>query len=232
MKKKLRYLYILFLILFFTNSFLFCSILKGRLEKFGTYGILPASFVNVTLSKKSGQYLKTELTGSDGIYNFHDIEPGIYVLKIWANGFDNKPVTYKIEVLDESLVDTKPFLIHYFEFEFPEEKENFPLNSRITAKGIYCNFPDDVYVWIVLKCVNENYLLSTKKPIYIKKDGKWESGEILLDRPIKEILAVLVTKAGHDELFRFGALDNNQREFHKLPQDSFIVATRKIIFYN
>ncbi len=226
MKKKLRYLYILFLILFFTNSFLFCNILKVRLEKFGTYGILPASFVNVTLSKKSGKNLKTELTGSDGIYNFHDIDPGIYVLKIWANGFDNKPVTYEVEVLDESLTDTKPFLIHYFEFEFPKEKERFPRNSNITAKGIYYNFPDDAYVWIVLKCVNENYLLSTKKPIYIKKNGKWESSEILLDRQIKEILAVLVTKTGHG---RFRAFNNYLHEFHQLPQDSFIVAARKII---
>ncbi len=231
MKKILRFLCISFLILFFTNSFLFCNILKGRLEKFGTYGILPASFVNVTLSNKSGKNLKTELTGSDGIYNFHDIEPGIYVLKIWANGFDNKPVTYEVEVSDESLTDTKPFLIHYFEFEFPKEEELFPINSRITAKGIYYNFPDDAHVWIVLKCVNENYLLSTKKPIYIKKDGKWESSEILLDRPIKEILAVLVTKVDH-KIFRFRVSNNYLSEFSNLPSDSFIVAARIIIFYN
>ena len=230
MKKKSKSYFLFFLILLFINSFVMSNVLKGRLEKFGTYGILPASFVNVTLSKKSGQNLKTELTGSDGMYSFYNVAPGPYLLKIWAKGFDSKPISHEVEVLDEPITQAPLILTHLLKFENSEKKRRISLafSKNIWPKGIHYNLPDDAMVWIILKCKNDNFLINTRRLIYIKENGEWESDNIPLDRPIKEIIALLVTKTGNSRL-RLMISNKSWYEFSQLPKDSYILATRKII---
>jgi len=220
-------------------SWAFCSALTGRLEKFGALGLLPASYINVTLSKNNGENLKTIITESDGKYCFNDIEPGSYVLKVWVKGLDNDPLTRDVEVLkDKELTDAGQILIHFFIFEFPKEQVfpsadlmGFIKNEgyRFRARGSHYALPDDADIWPVFKCKNGNYLLSTEKPVLIKKDGKWISREILIDRPVEEILAVLVAREG-DHYFRFLMLSNDRAEFNQLPKNSCILATRRISF--
>lgn len=237
MKKKSKSYFLFFLILLFINSFVMSNVLKGRLKKFGTYGILPASFVNVTLSKKSGQNLKTELTGSDGMYYFHNVEPGSYLLKIWVKDIYSKPIIHKVEVLDKPITQAPPILTHFLKFENPEENRRFPLAfvANIRSKGIHYNLPANAMVWIILKCRNDNFLINTKRHIYIEENGKWESDNIPLDRPIKEIIAILVTKTYNAHL-RLIMSSKSWDEFSQLPlpklkKDSYyyILATRKII---
>lgn len=230
MKKRSKSFFLFLLILLVINSFAYSVVLRGALAKFGTHGILPASFVNITLATESGQNLKTELTDSEGMYYFYDVEPGLYILKIWVKGFDGKPINYEVEVLNRPITQAKTFLIHYFKFESPEE-EIITLGRpvHIGARGIHYNLPTDARIWIVLKCRNDNFLIKTKRHIYIKKEGKWASDEILIDRQIKEILAVLVTKAGN-YFFLHESSNELWSEFPHLPENSYILASRKLIF--
>lgn len=210
--------------------------LTGKLEKLGMFGILPASYKNVSLCKENGDIIKTEVTNSDGIYLFRDVEPGVYLLKIWAKGFKYDPLSQKVEIsrdLDPTEANTIP--IHKFTLESPKEQA-FPetLMSqregiRFVAQGSHYALPEEGKIWPILKCTNGNYLISTEKPVKINKDGKWMSREIWVDRPVEEILAVLVTKKG-DNYFRW-RISSNNREFIELPENSYVLAKRRIISY-
>jgi len=230
MKKKLKILSLFCRASLHIHSVVFSNSLRGRLEKFGTLGLLPASFVNITLSK-NGKNLKTMITGSDGAYYFGDIEPGLYILKIWVKGFDREPLTHEAKVLeDQQVTDADRILVHRFIFEFPEEQVIPSIDLlQLIARGSYYALPEDVRIWPILKCKNGNYLISTEKPVLVGKDGKWKSKIILIDRPVEEIIAVLVTKEG-DNYFRFLMLNNNPEEFNQLPENSCILAKRRIKF--
>lgn len=239
MKKRLKVLSLICLVPLCIHSIAFSNVLRGRLEKFGTLGILPASFINVTICKKNGDSIKTVVTGSDGMYSFSDIEPGIYILKIRVKGFENDPLSHIVKILEEiNVTDAKTIIIHRFTFELPKEQEFPSINSmrfinegyRFIAQGSHYALPDDVNIWPVLKCKGGNYLLSTEKPVKIYKNGKWISREIWVDRPVEEILAVLVTEGG-DHYFRFLISNNDQAEFHQLPARSYILAKRRIIIH-
>lgn len=239
MKKRLKVLSLICLFSLCIHSIAFSNVLRGRLEKFGALGILPASFINVTICKKNGDGLKTVVTGSDGMYSFSDMEPGIYILKIWVKGFDYDPLSHKVKILEEiNVTDAKTIIIHHFTFKLPKEQEIISINlmrftneeSPFIAQGSHYALPDDVNIWPVLKCKSGNYLLSTEKPVKINKDGKWRSREIWVDRPVEEILAVLVTKDG-DHYFRYLISNNDRAEFHQLPSKSYILAKRRIIIH-
>jgi hypothetical protein len=224
MKKNIKIIFTSSLILILAHSFIFSSVLKGKLEKFGIHGLLPAPFVYVTLSQ-NGKSLKTEITGSDGVYSFIDVQPGNYMLKIWAKGFDYKPLTREVNVLRQEITEVPPILIN-FTFESPKDNEFFPRTIRIKARGYHYSLPPKANIWIILKCLNRNFLVSTKKPIIIKENGQWESYEIILDRSIMEILAVSAAKKANN-YFRYHFLT----EFTTLPKGSYILATRKITVY-
>jgi hypothetical protein len=136
---------------------------------------------------------------------------------------------------DTDVTDVGTILMHNFTFESPEEQA-FPetLMSRsegirFVAQGSHYALPEDSKIWPILKCLNGNYLVATEKPVKINKNGKWISRDIFIDRPVVEILAVLATKDGdHDFRWR---LSSNDREFLRLPENSYVLAKRQIISY-
>lgn len=232
MNRRLYVTSILFLLLSFLNSFVSAHTIKGKLERFGDYGVFPAPFINVTLENVEGRRLKNDLTGSDGLYTFANIDEGKYYLLIWAKGLYDKPIRKEIEVLDSPVTEIKPILIHRFEFESPEEGKRYPIGStdvRIKTRGIHYSMPEEAKVWIVLKCKNDNFLLATDKNVHLKDDGTWESREILMDRPISSILAVMVTNIGHN-FFNRMAHEKKREEFPQLLRYSFVISTRNIYF--
>jgi len=237
MKNRIKVLFLTCLVSLCIYSMSFSNVLKGTLEKFGTFGILPASFINVTLCKANGEILKTVVTDSDGIYLFSDVGPGVYLLKIWVKGFDYDPLFQTVKILEDiDVTDVNRILIHKFTFEsskeiaFSETSMRFlGEENRLVLRGSHYALPDDINIWPILKCLNGNYLVSTEKPVKINKNGKWTSREIFVDRPVEEILAVLSSKDG-DQYFR-RQLSSNDREFLQLPANSYILAKRRIISY-
>jgi hypothetical protein len=237
MKNNKKVLFLTCLVSLCVCSISFGNVLKGRLEKFGTYGILPGSYISVTLSKENGESLMTTVTDPDGKYIFDGVKPGVYVLRIWVKGFDLDPLSHSIKVLEDvDVTDADTILIHKFTFELPKEQacsealmKFLSEKIRFVAQGSHYALPENVNIWPVLKCLNGNYLISTEKPVRINKNGKWTSREIIVDRPVEEILAVLVTEKGDND-FRW-RISSDDREFQHLPENSYILAKRKIISY-
>ena len=232
MIKKPYALFVSFLLLICLTSFVSAHTLKGKLEQFGDYGLLPAPHIYVTLANIEGKDLSTKITGSDGIYVFPNVEAGNYKLKIWTKKMYDRPIEKEIAVSDIPVTEIEPILVHQFIFEYPKAGERFSIgttNVSIKAKGTHYSLPDEAKVWIILKCKNDNFFLATDRNVYIKDNGTWESKEIFMDRPIRSILAVLVTKPGNNEFYS-KARKRELEEFPQLPGNSYIISYQNIYF--
>jgi hypothetical protein len=215
------------LIFFFSISNICATTIQGRLDRFGQLGISPAYPVTLTLNSfDTGTILKTVTTGSDGIYFFEDCPIGSYILKVWPKGPNDNPLNFRVEIEDQPIMDIAPILMHSLNIEFPTEGERIPAGIIIKAKGTHYSLPKDVFAWIVLKLRNENYF-PTKRSLYIKPNGLWNSREFSVVEGTIEMLVVLVTKQG-DREFRLRAEAYELEPFYPLPRNSHIIARKKI----
>jgi hypothetical protein len=148
MKKRtnLMIVFSIIILLFFSTSIIYSANLQGKFNRFGPLGILPASFVPVTLHPiPDKKVLKTVYSGSDGMYYFNNIVPGDYILKIWVKGFRNKSLNYKVHVFEWEYTNIKPIVIHSLKFEIPQKGSRLIEGTVIKPRGTYYSLPDDVF---------------------------------------------------------------------------------------
>lgn len=226
--KKLKvYIIVVCAVLFFLKVTVFPEILQGRLDEFGPAGVLPASFIYVTLSTEDKRYEKTEQTGTDGIYYFEDCPPGTFILKVWVKGSGEKTLDYKVTVEDKEVTDIVPILIHSLRFKYPRSDEELLAGSIISAKGTHYALPQNACVWIVLKDRSQNYILPTNRQVNIKGNGTWGINRVHIKEGATEIIALLVNRSCASRLRNM--TDNNASElFYPLPEGAYNIASRKI----
>jgi len=227
MKKLKSASFFLFIINFiFISSLSYATTVRGRLDRFGLLGIAPASDIQVTLySRVAEESSVPSSTGSDGMYYFHDVTPGVYVIEIWVQGFNHEPLKYEVEALDQEYTNISPILINWLKFVYPKKDSRFKPGSVIKTKGIHL-FPTNAHIWIVLSDSSGNLFLQNF-PIRLKANGLWASKNVYLcDGKIK-IHAVLVTKEG-DEVFKEKVTNKKWVEIDSLPAESLILTNRKI----
>lgn len=227
MKKVKSALFFLFIINFiFISSLAYATTVRGRLDRFGLLGIAPASDIQVTLySRVTKESLGPSSTGSDGMYYFHNVTPGVYVIEIGFQGFNHEPLKYEVEALDQEYTNISPILINWLKFVYPEEGGCFNTGSVIKTKGTHL-FPTNAPIWIVLSDSSGNLFLQNF-PIRLKANGLWTSKNVhLCDGKIK-IHAVLVTEEG-DEVFKEKVMNMRWVKIDSLPAKSLILTSREI----
>jgi|GEM_PF-785078 len=229
MKKRTNFIIVftIIILLFFFTSIVYSATLQGKLNRFGSHGILPASFVPVTLhSIPDKKILRTVISGSDGMYYFNNIVPGDYILKIWVMGFRNKSLNYKVHVFEQEYTNIKPIVIHSLEFEIPQKGSRFIEGTVIRPRGTHYSLPDDALLWIVLSDSLNNYYLRDL-PVFVHEDGTWTSKSVTIGRNITKIHAVMVTQEGN-KIFQEKVEKKERQGFKDFPEDSYIVASQDI----
>lgn len=227
-KMKINFIVVLMVLILHLSSLIHSAALQGKLEKFGSLGILSAQFVPVTLNPSGDDtIIRTINTDSDGMFYFDECQPGIYILKVWCRGIDAKPLEFEVTVKDQPVTNINPISIHSLKFKYPKEGQTFPQQVEIKAKGIHYNIPEDDFIWLILKNRNGNYYLPTKYAVKLNTDATWESKPLEIFEGSEEILAVLVTKECNNK-FRLLSGSPALNCFAYLPKACYLIAQRKI----
>ncbi len=214
-------------LLFLSTSIIYSATLQGKLNRFGSNGILPASFVSVTLhSIPDKKILRTVNSGSDGMYYFNNIVPGDYILKIWVRGFRNKSLNYKVHVFEREYTNIKPIVIHSLEFEIPQKGSRLIEGTVIKPQGTHYSLPEDAFLWIVLSDSLNNYFLRDL-PVFVHEDGSWTSNTVSIGRNITKIHAVMLTREGN-KIFQEKVEKKERQGFKDFPEGSYIIASQDI----
>jgi hypothetical protein len=230
MKSK-AYLSLIVILLFCVSSAANASTIEGKLERFGKYGILPASFVSITLcSDIDKKNLQTVISDSKGMYYFGNIEAGTYILKVWVNGFKEKALNYKIGVTNNKDLSIKPILIHSLRFDRPEENARIKVGTYIIQPGgIYYSITNNTSLWIAFSS-KYNDLYFSDNPVTLHKDGTW-TAETIFSYPknITQINVIMITEEESKKLQKKASEDSNFPKIKDIPKNSYrIIASRKI----
>jgi hypothetical protein len=87
------------------------TIVRGKIERQNSPRNYPAPRVRVTLAPANDQgRATTAYTGADGMYYFHNVAAGQYVLKVW-NSQDQAVRAYTIVAGRKTYTDIKPIVI-------------------------------------------------------------------------------------------------------------------------
>jgi hypothetical protein len=95
-------------LLFVTDS-AYSQTVRGRLDREGRYGYYPVAYVQVTLNAPDMGRSLPIYTDIDGMYYFHDVPPGDYILEIWV--YPDRLLSYRIHVFNQRYVDIEPILL-------------------------------------------------------------------------------------------------------------------------
>jgi len=107
--RKLLVLILFAAALLFVADPAYSQTVRGRLDREGPYGFYPAAYVQVTLYAPDRGRSLPVYTDVDGMYYFHDVPPGDYILEIWVS--PDRPLSYRIHVFRRRYVDIKPILL-------------------------------------------------------------------------------------------------------------------------
>jgi hypothetical protein len=229
MKKRTNFMigFTIIILFLFSTSIVYSANLQGKLNRFGPHGILPASFVPVTLHTiPDKKILRTVNSGSDGMYYFNHIVPGDYILRIWVKNFRNESLNYTVRVLEQEYTNIKPIVIHFLEFEIPKKGSRLIEGTVIKPRGSHYALPDDAFLWIVLSDSLNNYFLRDL-PVFVDKDGSWTSNTVSIGRNITGIHAVMLTREGN-KIFQKKVEKKEWQGFKDLPGGSYIIASQDI----
>jgi hypothetical protein len=230
-KNKVTLIAIFTILLLSVTSAVYGATLQGRLDRFGLYGISPASFVPVSLcSDVDEKILRTVSSGSDGMYYFNNVKPGDYILKVWVKGFMKKPLKYKIHSSDQEYVNIKPIVIHSLKFDIPREGQLIIEGSIIKPRGTHYSLPADAFLWVVISDSLNNFYLRDN-PVVVHKDGTWTTDSLSIGRYLTKIHVVIVTEEGNKK-FKEKVSKRERGGFKDFPEGSCVIASRNIKVVN
>jgi len=227
MKNKTALSAIFTILLLFVTSVVYSATLQGRLDRFGPNGILPASFVPVSIySDIDEKILGTVSSGSDGMYYFNHVKPGDYILKVWVKGFRKKSLNYKVHISDQEYINIKPIVIHSLKFDIPQKGGRFIEGIVIKPRGTHYSLPADAFLWVVLSDSLNNFYLRDN-PVVVHKDGTWTTDSISIGRYLTKIHVVIVTEDGNKK-FKEKVSKKERGGFKDFPEGSYVIASRNI----
>lgn len=101
-------------LLLISAGFAEAQTVRGKIQWQTDDGVRPAGRLHVQLcypeDHANAGACSSAYTGSDGMYYFHEVKPGQYVLRI-RKGRDQEWQSYKIEVSQEEYVDINPITL-------------------------------------------------------------------------------------------------------------------------